>query len=179
MKKPTLVVIDIQKEYITDKRPFRIESIAPSLENAKKVLNKARQAQWPIIHVQHLQDGQIFSRESEFSDFVDDFRPLKNEITVIKSNFSSYSNPEFTELMKRSAQDQQEIYVIGYGSTMCCISTIIDGYHRGNQMVFVEDASNSKKGAKLSESELHEAATQIISTFAKIITTAEVEQLTV
>ncbi len=173
MKNKTLVVIDIQKEYTTEGRPFRIESIGPSLSNAKIVLEKARAENWQIIHVQHLQEGDLFNHKSELSNFVAGFEPQGRELKVIKNNYSSYSAETFAEAMKTCADAKHEVVVIGYGSTMCCISTIIDGYHRGNKMVFVQDASNSKSGGGLSEANLHTSATHIISNFARVTSTSE------
>ena len=86
-----LVVIDVQREYVTPGRPFHIKSIGPSLENAKNMLTHARGEGWPIVHVRHLQDGEIFNRESEFSDFVEGFAPQAGELEISKGNYSCFS----------------------------------------------------------------------------------------
>lgn len=172
MKKPVLVVIDIQKEYITKGRSFCLENIGPSLINARNILDHARKNQWTVIHVQHFQEGEIFNKNSEFSALVSGFEPIKGEHLVIKNDFSSYSSPEFVPLMKE--YKEHPIFVIGYGSTMCCLSTIIDGYHRGNQFTFIKDASLAKKGSRFDELSTHEYATDIISTYAQVKTAQEV-----
>jgi nicotinamidase-related amidase len=169
MSNKVLVVIDIQKEYITEGRPFFIKSIRPSLENAKKVLNYAREKKWRIIHARHLQEGNIFSKENEYSDYIPGFEPKDNELEALKNNFSCYSSLEFVKIMEQYKSD--EIVIIGYGSTMCCLATIIDGYHRGYNMVFVSDASLAKSTLHFDEQSTHAYATDIISTFAKVIST--------
>ncbi len=171
MKQPVLIVIDIQKEYTTSGRPFYLEMAGPSLSNAKRVLEFARKSDWPIIHVKHLQLGSIFNPESPLSDFVDGFEPLAHEMSVIKGNYSSFSSPEFVELMDQFKD--RESMVIGYGSTMCCLSTIIDGYHRGFKMAFVLDASCAKRGPTFDEQSTHAHAEEIISIYAKIASTQE------
>jgi ureidoacrylate peracid hydrolase len=171
MNNRVLLVVDIQKEYVTKGRPFFIESIGPSIDNAKKVLSHARTLGWPIVHVKHVQKGEIFSPESPYSEYADGFRPQKGEKEFVKENFSCYSNPEFAAEMKTYYKD--EIVVVGYGSTMCCLSTIIDGYHRGQKFVFVKDATCAKKGPTLSEQSLHTHATEIILPFAKVCSTHE------
>ena len=80
----TLIVIDIQKEYITPGRPFYLNGIQENLENAKKVLKFCRaKSDWSIAHVQHFRqedDAAIFNRhQPEFSGFVEGFEPLKGE----------------------------------------------------------------------------------------------------
>lgn len=169
--KKALVLIDIQREYTTEGRPFYIESIAQSLNNAKKMLEKARKENWFIIHVRHLQEGEIFNG-NEYSCFVTDFEPQIGEQQVIKSKFSCFSSMEFTQFLEQ--KEHWEWFVIGYGSTMCCLSTIIDGYHRGYTFTFVHDASCAKKTENFSEEVNHKFATEHIRTFGKVCSVQDI-----
>ncbi|MCP4749124.1 MAG: cysteine hydrolase [Desulfobacteraceae bacterium] len=166
--KNTLILVDIQKEYIANDRPFFIENISDSLKNCKKVLEHARANEWQICHVRHLQSGEIFNSNSHHSDYIEDFAPLPSEKEFIKSNFSCFSLKEFTKYMDNI--ENPNVYIIGYGSSMCCLSTIIDGYHRGFKINFVSDASAAKKG-QFDEITTHEHCVDIISTFAEVIKT--------
>jgi nicotinamidase-related amidase len=67
MGQKVLVVVDIQREYVTPGRPFHIQSIGASLENGRRVLAAARSKGWPVYHVRHLQNGAIFTRDNEYS----------------------------------------------------------------------------------------------------------------
>ncbi|SDX23548.1 Nicotinamidase-related amidase [Marininema mesophilum] len=167
-----LVLIDIQREYVTEGRPFYIRSIGPSLENAKTMLEKARTEGWMVVHVRHLQEGEIFNADSEFSDFVQGFEPRIGEREITKYKFSCFSSEEFSEMMDRLKE--YRIHIVGYGSTMCCLSTIVEGYHRGHQMIFIHDASNAKEMDKFSEESHHAHATEIMATFADVATTQEI-----
>ena len=171
MNNRTLVVVDIQKEYTTPGRPFYLEQAGPSLKKAKEVLEAARRQGWPIVHVKHLQDGDRFNPKSPLSDYVEEFRPLPGEREVVKGNFSSYSSPEFARIV--ASAPEREYVVIGYGSTMCCLSTIVDGYHRGQRFVFVRDASSAKKTVSMDELSAHRAAVDILSIYSKVVTAAE------
>lgn len=170
--KNILCVIDIQKEYNTVGRPFHINEIEESLNNASAVLNHARKNNWDIIHVQHLQEGSIFSKNSPYAGFIEGFEPRENEVVCIKDNFSSFSSPEFRDAL--DGKENSQIYVLGYGSTMCCLSTIIDGYHRGYKFTFVTDASNAKPTKCLNSRKLHEAANEILQAFCSTKLTKEV-----
>lgn len=64
-----------------------------------------------------------------------------------------------------------EIFIIGYGSSMCCLCTIIDGIHRGYQFAIIEDATASKANKDISESEMHHSAIVILQQYAKVIST--------
>lgn len=44
--KNILVLIDIQKEYVTPGRPFYLSGIEPSLENSRQLLEFARKNDW-------------------------------------------------------------------------------------------------------------------------------------
>ena len=166
-----LVVIDIQKEYVTEGRPFYIRNIGSSLKSAKATLEYARTKVWKIIHVQHIQEGNLFNPKSEFSSFVEGFEPKTGESAIIKGDFSCFSSTDFTHIMQDFRDSQ--IYIIGYGSGMCCLSTIIDGYHRGFKMNFVSDAS-SAKAKMFDEATTHAHMTDAISTFAKVLKSSEI-----
>jgi len=173
MKSQILVVIDIQSEYVAEGRPFQIRSIQPSLSNAHRVLKHARDVGWKIVHIRHIQQGSIFSPDGAFSGFIPGFEPQKGEQEIIKGDFSCYSAPEFSAQMAEHRKNDDEIIVIGYGSTMCCLSTIVDGYHRGNRLTFIKDASNAKSSSMHSEESLHEHATDILSIYSRVTTTNE------
>ncbi|MEK4418525.1 isochorismatase family protein [Bacillus sp. FSL K6-0268] len=171
-KKKVLLLIDIQQEYVSEGRPFFISTISPSLKNAKKVLETARAESWEILHVQHLQDGAIFHPDSQYSNFIPGFEPKNNEFIFTKENFSCFSDLVFSNHMEPLID--YEIFVIGYGSTMCCMATIIDGYHRGFRFTFVQDASHSKRSAQFSEVVRHIHAVDQLRTFANITNTADI-----
>jgi len=165
-----LVVIDVQQEYTTSGRRFHIQSIGSSLENAKTMLDYAREHAWPIVHVQHLQDGELFNRASEFSHFVGGFDPQEGEDIAAKGKYSSFSSPAFVKFAEDYAD--HEFVVIGYGTTMCCLSTIVDGFHRGYKFALVEDACAARASKNLSEQSMHEHAVAILEPFARIAQTA-------
>jgi ureidoacrylate peracid hydrolase len=166
-----LVVIDVQREYTTYGRHFHIENIANSLKNAKTMLDYAREHAWPIVHVQHLQDGGIFNRTSEFSNFIDGFYPREGERLAAKGKYSSFSSSAFSKFAEEYSD--HELVVIGYGTTMCCLSTIVDGFHRGYKFALVEDACAARSSKRFSEQSMHEHAIAILEPFARIARTMD------
>lgn len=165
--KPILVVIDIQKEYVTEGRPYFINGIEPSLDRARATLAAARAVGWEVVHVRHLQEGDIFGSASAYSGFVVGFEPIDGEADFVKGDYSCYSSAEFARMMKDNIG--RSIYVIGYGSTKCCLATIIDGYHRGQKFYFVFDASNAKRSDRFDERSLHEHATDILRSYCTVV----------
>lgn len=177
---PTLIAIDIQKEYTTPGRPFYLDGIQQSLADAKKLLDFCRtQSNWSIAHVQHFRqedDAVIFNRHTpEFSGFVEGFEPKGNEYYFEKSIYSCYSNADFSDFMEK--RKHEPIYIVGYGTTKCVLSTVIDGFHRGHRsLVVVSDATYAKAELThgLKEEELHKAMLAVIqSSYASVKSTNE------
>ncbi|MDA0261845.1 MAG: isochorismatase family protein, partial [Proteobacteria bacterium] len=122
---PLLIAIDIQREYTTEGRPYFINGVEPSVKNCQRVLEHARAQRWPVAHIRHLQSGHVFNETMAYSRFVEGFEPLPHEFVFTKNNFSCYTNTAFAELLESARRGK--IYVIGYNSLMCCLSTIIEG----------------------------------------------------
>lgn len=167
----SLVVIDIQREYVLAGRELRISSIGPSLNNAYAMLQFARSERWPIVHVQHLQEGDSFNSASDASDFVDGFVPEPGETVAIKGKYSSFSSPAFVQFV--SAHLEHEFVVVGYGTTVCCLATLVEGYHRGHRFALVEDACAARAAGAHSEATMHQAAVLILGAFARLTCTAQ------
>jgi ureidoacrylate peracid hydrolase len=173
MRTPILINIDIQREYTTPGRPFHLAGIEASLRNCRRLLRHARTNRWPVMHVRHVQTtGHLFGEGMEFSRFVEGFEPLPNEPVFTKSNLSCYSDEGFRRMMDGAHQDQ--VFVAGYNSLMCCLSTLVDAFHRGHRLHYVADASLARATRCADEAEAHRHATEILSIYADIVTTDEV-----
>ena len=168
---PVLVLVDVQKEYITEGRPFCLETIGESLNNLRRLLTHARSRGWKIVHMRHQQNAECFSYGSEYSDYIDGFGPQGNELDLVKTDFSCFSCPEFQALVDRARH--QEIILAGYGATMCCLSTLIDAHHRGYEFTFVTDATCAKRSARFGEQDMKEHIVDIMAAFANLTTTDE------
>jgi len=169
---PILVLIDVQREYVAPGRPFHIAGIGPSLENCRRMLAHARANCWPVAHVRHLQAGHLFNEGLEYSRFVEGFEPLPSEMLFTKSSLSCYSSEAFAGFMESARQE--DVYLVGYNAQMCCLSTIVEGYHRGHRFNYVADASCARATAHAGELEAHRHACDIISIYATLVSTGEV-----
>ena len=176
MTTPTLILIDFQEEYQTPGRDFYIQRIEESLQKSSQILGFARKNGWKIIHVkhyrQHAQGDELFSKESPYSDYISEFKPSENEKEIIKYLYSSFSAPEFEQELQK--QPDSPIFIIGYNTAICVLSTIIEGYHRGYKMTLLKDASSAKSDGITPEKERHEMLTSVLSSFGKIETVDEV-----
>src|SRR3954454_24591524 len=170
---PILINIDIQREYTTPGRPFYLNGIEPSLANCRRLLAHARRHRWPVIHVRHLQNrGHLFDEEMEFSRFVEGFEPLASEPVFTKAKLSCYSDDGFARMMESAYHDQ--VYVAGYNSLMCCLSTLVEAFHRGHRLNYVADASLARATKHADEQVAHRHATDILSIYANVVATDQV-----
>lgn len=158
MTKPLLLVLDIQCEFIRPDGTYRIESIAPSLENCRTMLDFARENKWEIVHMRHenpkAQQTEYFAEGSEWVKPIEGFEPLDNEPAFTKQQFSSFTDDDFSNFMKQ--HKQSEVYVIGYNLRLCCMRTIKDASKEGFTIHFVADASRATKMEDSSEETTYE-----------------------
>lgn len=166
-----LLVIDIQNEYIVKGRPYYIEGIGPSLKNAKSVLEAARENGMTVWHMAHKQEGNVFSKDSSLSNFVADFIAKEDEKIFNKKMYSCFSSSEFTAALNELKPE--EIIVIGYGTSKCCLCTIIDGIHRGYKFTLVEDATAAKREENASEEVMYQSSLLILKQYANLVKSAD------
>lgn len=162
-----ILAIDIQNEYIAEERPFYIQNIKTSLDNIKRIFFAARSKNIPIWHMQHKQTGSVFSSDSELSNFIPGFEPKNVEPHFVKDMYSCFSSPDFLEKINQFKPD--EIIVVGYGSSMCCLCTTIDGIHRGFKFILVEDAMASKNTDHAPSELMHQSAINVLKQYVSVV----------
>ncbi len=161
-----LLLVDVQREYSDRTRPFHIHNVEESLFKIQYLLERAREGDWEIMHVRHEQDGDVFARGTPYANYVPGFEPVGAEREFVKSNFSCYSDESFSRVAAK--RKETEFFIVGYGTTMCVASTIIEGYHRGNRFTLLSDCSNAKADGGKTGEELHSCMCVVLSKFARV-----------
>lgn len=169
---PVLVIVDAQKEYVTENRPFYLASIQPSLDNIKRLLAHAREKGWKVVHMRHQQNSDYFSWGSPWSEFIDGLEPEAGERSLEKSNFSCFSNREFQALADKWRHE--DIIVAGYSAGMCCLSTMIDAHHRGHEFIFAADATRARGSERFDEGDMTDHIVDLMAAFGRVATTDEI-----
>ncbi len=182
--KPVLILVDIQNEYLKEDGQFFLHGIGPSLENCKKMLIFAREQAWNIVHVQHSNGdhAEHFNPKTIHFNFMKGFVPkVESENHFIKNDYSCYSSEDFATYMGKIAANDKKpaIYLIGYNSLICCLSTLEEARRKKDMIHFIAEASLAKALPDKSEIETHEIMVQIYNAknLTKIMTTAEVKEL--
>jgi nicotinamidase-related amidase len=142
-----LVIVDMQSEGCERHGP----TLKPIMKNIRTLLDRFRQANGNIIHVQSVRgkdhpEFTVFGKDyslienTSAVEFVDELKPLQNEIVVQKFSHDCFyrttMEDELRRMDLRSCRDR--IVVTGIGSNNCVYHAVI-GFHIRNYFVIVPE----------------------------------------
>ncbi|MFC1850781.1 isochorismatase family cysteine hydrolase [candidate division CSSED10-310 bacterium] len=154
MKKPALIIIDMQQHFFRENPlPFR-EKLLPNIQT---VLTAARSAKIPIIHIitrynrqktdwpkawHHL--NQIWCLEGTVGvHILEEVKPLPDEIVVVKKRFSGFYDTDLNKILRQNAIDS--LLITGYASDVCVRMTVMDAYNRGYDLYLLADCVHAAR----------------------------------
>jgi nicotinamidase-related amidase len=164
-----LIIVDMQSEGCERHGP----TLKPIIKNIRALLDRFRQANGKIIHVQSVRpkdhpEFTVFGKEYSLIEntpaveFVEELRPHQNEIVVQKfSHDCFYQTTMEDELRKMDLRRcRDRIVVTGIGSNNCVYHAVI-GFHIRNYFVIVpEDCIHASRaeGQQFALSQFRSAA---------------------
>ena len=148
-----LIIVDMQSEGCERHGP----TLKPIIENIRALLDRFRQANGKIIHVQSVRakdhpEFTVFGKEYSLIEntpaveFVEELRPLPNEVVVQKfSHDCFYQTTMEDELRKMDLRPcRDRIVVTGIGSNNCVYHAVV-GFHIRNYFVVPEDCIHASR----------------------------------
>jgi len=173
--KSALVVIDVQKDYQAG-GGLEIKGFNKAATNIANLLAWARSGNADIFHIQHIsadKNDDSFAPDTPGSAFADGFSPLEGEFSFIKNKPSAFTAEGFATAIINGTYDQ--IILCGFSSFLCCDSTARDAYHRGYNVLFVDDAIGEFAFNGMTEEELHTYACAVMGLmFATVLKTRNI-----
>lgn len=167
---PTLVFVDMQREYIATPRIIAIPDIEEALENCRTLLHYARQHGLPTAFVRWLDRATpFFNQATAFSGWIEGFEPQRNEMIFERNRPSCYSSEPFCQLMDRG---ETEIVLVGFAGESACLSTMVDAFHRRHRVTYISDASASHRLMDMGAKDVHAAISRIAALYGDVIETA-------
>jgi nicotinamidase-related amidase len=164
-----LIIVDMQSEGCERHGP----TLKPVIENIRALLDRFRQGNGTIIHVQSVRakdhpEFTVFGKDYSLIEntpaveFIEELKPLKNEIVVQKfSHDCFYQTTMEDELRKMDLRPRRDrIVVTGIGSNNCVYHAVI-GFHIRNYFVIVpEDCIHASRpeGQQFALSQLRSSA---------------------
>jgi nicotinamidase-related amidase len=137
-KRPWLVCLDLQRDYVVPGRPRYAAENAVVAATCARVLGFARDDGWRIVHSQLRDDDGAGWPRDLFHAPIEGLRPLISEAVFFRQGLSAFGNPGFAAEL-RMARDK-EVFLIGFSLADTCLATALAAVDAGLSLVLVEDA---------------------------------------
>ena len=115
-----LLIIDAQREYTDGLLP--LTGVGPAVEALAVLLEKARVAGAPVVHVRHQTKGRAFNPSSTGYEIVKQLTPRDGEVIIDKALPNAFTG---TELARHLAAATRKNLIVGGFMTHMCVSATV------------------------------------------------------
>jgi nicotinamidase-related amidase len=115
-----LLIIDAQREYTDGLLP--LSGVQPAIEALAGLLEKARKAGAPIVHVRQQSKGKAFNPASSGYEIVTPLTPRAGETIIDKALPNAFAG---TDLAKHLAASGRKNLIVGGFMTHMCVSATV------------------------------------------------------
>ncbi len=137
----TIVVIDVQHEYLDG--ALALPGVKPALEEIGRLLERARAAEAPIIHVvHHGAAGGLFAPGSRGIEIAAQADPAPGEAVVFKSMPNAFASTDLADRVH--ALKRPAIVVVGFMTHMCVEATARSAIDLGLRAAVVASATATR-----------------------------------
>lgn len=141
LKDSALILIDIQNTY--RKGLMQLTNVEPAIQEAKKLLKKARDLNIPIIHIQHDAGvGTPYDITTEIGAIADEVAPIAGEKVITKNYPNAFVQTTLDADLK--ALGIKNIVLAGFMTHMCVNSTAHGGFNLGYAPTIVASATATR-----------------------------------
>ena len=180
--KQGLIIVDIQNDYFPGGK-LELVGVEQAAKNAGRLLQKFRDEQFPIVHIQHIstQPGAaIFLPDTPGAEIHGSVASQPGEVVIVKHFPNSFRETHLLEFLKDS--EIEEAVVCGAMSHMCIDATTRAAFDFRFQCIVVEDACATRdleyKGKIVEAAEVHGAFMAALAMpYAKVISTDEFDRV--
>lgn len=141
LSQSTLVLIDCQNTYT--RGVMELEGVQAALEEAASLLDRARTAGIPVIHIQH-SDGpdSLYDIEGESGAIVPLVAPRDGEPVIVKKYPNSFVQTDLDDRLK--AVGASNLVLAGFMTHMCVNSTARGAFNLGYAPTVVASATATR-----------------------------------
>lgn len=137
----TLVLIDCQNTYTQG--IMELEGVQAALEQTAELLDRARSAGIPIIHIQHSDGpGSLYDIEGESGAIVASVAPREGEPVVVKQFPNSFVQTDLDDRLK--GHNASNLVLAGFMTHMCVNSTARGAFNLGYAPTVVAAATATR-----------------------------------
>ena len=164
----TLVMVDLQQEYVASPRVLALENTKGVLANCRAALAHARAGGMPVAFVRWIDRTPLFNKATRFSRWIEGFEPHGVDMIFERNRPSCYASTDFAEVMGDGGGN---FVLAGFAGEAACLSTAIDAYHRGHKITYLADASASHALDDVSAKDVHRVVSNVAALYGEVMTT--------
>jgi nicotinamidase-related amidase len=164
----TLVLVDLQQEYIARPRVLALEETKGALANCRAALAHARAMGLPVAFVRWIDRTPLFNKATRFSRWIEGFEPHGVDMIFERNRPSCYASSDFAEVIGSGGGS---FVLAGFAGEAACLATAIDAFHRGHTVTYLTDASASHALDEIGANEVHRVVSGVVGLYGDAITT--------
>jgi len=171
LSKSALIMIDCQNTY--RQGVMKLEGVEPALQVCAELLERARHAGSPVIHIQHdAGAGSPYDVRAEIGQITAMVAPRAGEPVITKLYPSSFEKTDLDAQLK--ALGVTDLVRAGFMTHVCINSTARAAFNHGYRPTVVASATATRSlprvgGGSLPASEVHEAALAALTDLFAIV----------
>lgn len=137
----TLIMIDCQNTYV--RGVMALEGVEAALDQAAELLDRARSAGIPIMHIQHdAGAGSPYDLTDDIGAINERVAPREGEPVIVKTFPNSFVQTDLDERLK--AGSAQNLLLAGFMTHMCVNSTARGAFNLGYAPTVVAGATATR-----------------------------------
>lgn len=164
---PTLVLVDLQEEYVASARALALPEAGRALANCGAALRHARGRGFPIAYTRWVGSTPYFNPATRFCRWIEGFEPYGSDMIFERTLPSCYASPRFAEVMSNNGGN---FVLAGFAGEVACLATAIDAFHRKHRVTFLADASASHAIADSPADEVHGFVERVMGLWSNVTT---------
>jgi nicotinamidase-related amidase len=139
-----LLLIDVQRQYFDEGSSLRIPDGPVVLARLRQLVEAAREAHLPIIHVRHEEapGAPVFAADSPLVETMPDVAAQGLEPIVTKHAPGSFTDTELSDVLNQFGV--RRLVIGGFMTHMCCDSTARQAVERGLDVIFLTDGTATR-----------------------------------
>lgn len=140
LSESVLVVIDAQREYVDGALP--LAGIDRALEEAAELLERARTAGTPVVHVVHRGNSHLFNPDGPYFAIAAQMTPAGGETVIEKGLPNAFADTTLHRTL--TATGRKRLIVVGFMTHMCISSTVRAALDLGYVTTVVDAATATR-----------------------------------
>jgi nicotinamidase-related amidase len=128
LRASALIMIDLQNTY--REGIMRLEQVEPAIRAARELLDRAREAGIPIVHIQHdAGQGSPYDISTAIGRISDEVAPQAGETVIVKNYPNAFVGTNLQKHLEESGV--QSVLLAGFMTHMCINSTARGAFNLG------------------------------------------------